>query len=141
VTLTENSSSSWEHPVLENAGVVRLAPRGRDLHWFVFYSARAWDYDSYSVGYADCGASIHGPCTKKTPDGPWLASNPAAGVFGPGTPTFYANPTGDVLMGVQAWKHTGGTSNPANHGQIMRTYEMSVDDGYRPTATLVRVDE
>jgi len=140
VKLTENSPSSWEHPVMENAGIVRLAPPAGEPHWFVFYSGRAWSDDTYAIGYTDCGSRIEGPCVKKTPDGPWLATDPVAGVFGPGTPTFYTSGP-DVLMSVQAWEHTGGVHNPDNHGQIMRTYKMSLDDRYRPTATLLRVDE
>ncbi len=139
--LTENAPKSWEQPVLENAGVVRLAPPTGKPHWFVFYSARAWDDDSYAIGYADCGTGINGPCTKKTPNGPWFGTNKSKGVFGPGTPTFYTSETGDMLMSVQAWEYSGGTSNPKNNGQIMRTYKISVDDSYTPKRVLVRVDK
>jgi hypothetical protein len=41
---------------------------------------------------------------------------------------------------VQAWEHSGGVGNPLNHGQIMRTYKLTIGDDYRPTATLERVD-
>ena len=64
----------------------------------------------------------------------------ASDLFGPGTPTFYTDGGGHMMMSIQAWAHTGGTSNPQNHGQIMRTYEITVDDSYMPTATLVRTD-
>jgi hypothetical protein len=138
--LTQNAPSSWEQPVLENAAVVRLTPPVGAPHWFVFYSGRAWANDSYAVGYADCGTSIEGPCVKKTPTGPWLASDAGTGTFGPGTPTFYTTPTGDMRMSVQAWEHSGGTSNPKNNGQIMRTYGVTIDNAYNPTPTLVRVD-
>jgi len=139
--LTRNAPTSWEQPVLENAGVVRLAPPTGTPHWFVFYSARAWDQNSYAVGYADCGASIAGPCVKKTPGGPWLATDESQHVFGPGTPTFYTNEAGDMQMSVQAWQYTGGTANPQNDkGQIMRTYAITIDDSYVPQVSLVRVD-
>ncbi len=141
IQATQNSPSSWEQPVLENAGVVRLAPPTGEPHWFVFYSGRAWSDDTYAVGYADCGPGIGGPCTKKTPNGPWLATDADAGVFGPGTPTFYTNGAGDTLMSVQAWEFSGGVSNKKNNGQIMRTYVMSIDDAYTPTATFLRVDK
>lgn len=140
IEMTHNAPTSWEQPVLENAGVVRLAPPSGDPHWFVFYSGGAWDNNSYGVGYADCGTGINGPCTKKTPDGPWLATDASAGVYGPGTPTFYKDAAGDMMMSVQAWKHSGGKSNPQNKGQIMRTYKLTVSDAYKPTAQLVRVD-
>jgi hypothetical protein len=139
--LTENSPTSWEQPVLENAGVVRLAPPSGDAHYFVFYSGGAWDDNSYGVGYADCGTSIAGPCVKKTPNGPWLGTRPADGVFGPGTPTFYTDQAGVQLMSVQAWQFSGGQTNPQNDtGQIMRTYELTIDDSYVPHVSLVRVD-
>ena len=107
----------------------------------MFYSARAWSNDSYAIGYSDCGTGINGPCTKQTPNGPWFKSNKAKGVFGPGTPTFYTDENGDVLMSVQAGEFSGGTSNPKNHGQIMRTYKITVDDQYKPHRMLVRVDK
>jgi hypothetical protein len=138
--LTNNSPTSWEQPVMENAGVVRLTPPSGPAHWFVFYSARAWDKDSYSIGYADCGTSIGGPCTKKTTGGPWLMTSESSGVFGPGTPTFYTNAAGDMLMSVQAWQFSGGTSNPKNNGQIMRTYKITINDAYEPDRVPVRVD-
>ena len=140
--LTQNQPGSWEQPVLENAGVVRIAPPTGAPHWFVFYSGRSWDDNTYAVGYADCGTGINGPCTKKTPDGPWLATDASSGVFGPGTPTFYTDAASDLMMSVQAWQYAGGTGNPQNSkGQIMRTYKVTVSDAYVPTATLVRVDK
>ncbi len=139
--MTHNSPSSWEQPVLENAGVVRLAPPSGSAHWFVFYSARAWDNNTYSVGYADCGTGIKGPCTKKTPNGPWLATDKSVGRFGPGTPTFYSSGTGEELMSVQAWQYSGGKSNPKNHGQIMRTYAITINNSYVPSVSLRRVDK
>jgi hypothetical protein len=141
-TLTQNAPDSWEQPVLENAGVVRLSPLTAPPRWFVFYSGGAWDNNTYAVGYADCGPSIAGPCTKKTPNGPWLATDAAAGLFGPGTPTFYKSETGEQMMSVQAWQYSGGKQNPQNDkGQIMRTYSLTVSDDYVPTATLVRIDK
>ncbi len=141
VRVTENAPSSWEQPVLENAGVVRLAPPAGAAHWFVFYSAGAWMDNRYSVGYADCGTSIDGPCVKRTTNGPWLGTDASLAVFGPGTPTFYTSETGEMLMSVQAWEHSGGKANKANNGQIMRTYKIEVDAAYVPKATLLRVDK
>jgi hypothetical protein len=141
IELTHNRPGSWEQPVMENAGVVHLAPRSGRAHWFVFYSAGAWYDNRYSIGYADCGPRLSdGHCVKRTVDGPWLQTNHETGTFGPGTPTFYTNTDGDTMMSVQAWEHSGGTSNPNNHGQIMRTYRIHVDDDYVPHRTLVRID-
>ncbi|HUS30926.1 MAG TPA: family 43 glycosylhydrolase [Kofleriaceae bacterium] len=139
--LVRNSPSSWEQPVLENAGIVRLTPPNGAAHWFVFYSGGAWDDNSYAIGYADCGPSIKGPCTKKTPNGPWLATDPSRKLYGPGTPTFYTSQSGKMLMSIQAWEFSGGKANDKNaKGQIMRTYAISVGDNYKPHVTLVRVD-
>lgn len=144
VTLTQNSPDSWEQPVLENASVVSLAPaRGGAAHWFVFYSGGAWSDNSYAIGYADCGTSIVGPCVKKTVKGPWMATDEAQGLYGPGTPTFYENAAGETLMSIQAWKFPSGIANPDNTaiGQVMRTYKMTANGKYEPQAALVRVDE
>jgi hypothetical protein len=138
--LTHNAPKSWEQPVLENAGIVRLKPPNGAAHWFVFYSGRAWDDNSYAVGYADCGTHIEGPCEKKTVDGPWMATNAKEDLYGPGTPTFYTDESGNTLMSVQAWQHSGGKSNGKNDGQIMRTYKMTVGDACHPHAQQVRVD-
>jgi hypothetical protein len=139
--LVHNAPNSWEQPVLENAAVVKLAPKGGgDAHWFVFYSGRAWANDSYAIGYADCGTHIHGPCEKKTPNAPWLDTNAQEKLFGPGTPTFYTDEAGQTLMSIQVWEHAGGKKNEKNDGQSMRTYGVTIGDGYHPSAKLVRVD-
>lgn len=147
--LTHNEPSSWEQPVLENAGLVRLVPPGGGkAHWFVFYSGRAWADDSYAIGYADCGETMDGEdrgagnsrCKKMTPDGPWLHTNANDKLYGPGTPTFYTNEAGYTLMSVQAWQHQGGKANKKNNGQIMHTYEIHVDNSYGPHVSLVRTD-
>ena len=140
--LTHNSPGSWEQPVLENAGIVRLDPPSGEPHWFVFYSGRAWDDNSYAVGYADCGVSINGPCVKRTKSGPWMGTNAKKDLFGPGTPTFYDNEGGETMMSIQAWQYSHGKNNPKNKkGQIMRTYRMSVTNDYVPKAKLVRIDK
>ena len=149
--LTQNHQGSWDQHVMENAGIVRLAPQGKAGHWFVFYSARHWDDDSYAIGVADCGELLldasRGSCKKLTPDGPWMHTNETEHLFGPGTPTFYTNEKAERLMSIQAWRYKGGVApGSPNHdenrkqGQIMRTYTIEVDDQYQPHAKLVRID-
>lgn len=141
-TLTMNAPNSWEQPVLENAGVVRLKPPNGPAHSFVFYSGRSYRDDSYAIGYADCGTSIDGPCVKKTPNGPWLATTPADGLFGPGTPTFYTNVAGEMMMSVEVLPHAGTKYDAANSGGYwMRTYKITVDNAYVPHVSLVRIDK
>ena len=141
IELTHNRAKSWEQPVMENAAMVRLKPPGGgNPHWFVFYSGRAWANNSYAVGYADCGESINGPCDKKTVNGPWMATDADAKVFGPGTPTFYKDESGTQLMSVQVWRYSGGKANDKNNGQSMRTYALTIGDGYHPHADPLRVD-
>jgi len=147
--LTKNAPHSWEQPVLENAGIVQLTPKGEtEGHWFVFYSGRAWDDDSYAIGYADCGTRITGEdrgdgeprCKKVTTDGPWLKTNADDNLFGPGTPTFFTDEEGHTLMSIQAWQHKNGKRNKDNHGQIMKTYKIKVDDHYKPSVKLLHTD-
>ncbi len=147
--LTRNSPSSWEQPVLENAGIVELKPKGeKHGRWFVFYSARAWENDKYAIGYADCGDNINGHdrgegkprCTKVTTDGPWLHTDKNQDLYGPGTPTFYTDEDGHTMMSVQAWEFSGGKKNSKNHGQIMRTFKITVDKDFAPSVKLTRVD-
>lgn len=147
--LTRNAPNSWEQPVLENAGIVYLTPPGKTTgHWLVVYSGRAWATNSYALGYADCGETIIGDdrgageprCKKITTNGPWLDTNAAKDLYGPGTPTFYTDESGAMMMSVQAWQHSGGKANKKNNGQIMRTYEIGVDDGFDPHVRLTRID-
>ncbi|HET6612538.1 MAG TPA: family 43 glycosylhydrolase [Kofleriaceae bacterium] len=142
LVLTSHSDATvWERPVMENAGIVRLRPPTGKPHWFVFYSGGAWYDNRYSVGYADCGTGLSdGACDKKTVNAPWLATDASVDLYGPGTPTFYRNQAGEMMMSVQAWQYSGGKSNRKNDGQIMRTYQITINDNYRPKATLVRVD-
>lgn len=150
--LARNYQGSWDQHVMENAGVVRLRPPdGQPAHWFVFYSARHWDDDTYAIGYADCGENIFGlaspGCRKKTPTRAWLATSSARSLWGPGTPTFYTDGAGHTMMSIQAWHYRGGVAagspNRARNrreGQIMKTYRIRIDDDYRPHVALERTD-
>lgn len=140
VQLTRITKGGWEEPVMENAATVRLDVNGKK-RWFVFYSGGSYRNNSYGVGYADCGASIDGPCVKKTAAEPWLASRPELHMYGPGTPTFYRDPNGDVLMAVNTWKFSGGQDNPLNHGQIMHIFKVRVGANGKPMASFVRLVE
>ena len=137
VTLTRITLGGWEEPVMENAAVVRLDANG-EKRWYVFYSGGSYRNDSYGVGYADCGTSIHGPCVKKTVDGPWLSSRPDLSMYGPGTPTFYRDENGDMMMAVNTWEFSGGQENPKNHGQIMHLFKVRIGANGKPVAKFVR---
>lgn len=140
VPLTRITKGGWEEPVMENAAMVRLDVNGAK-RWFVFYSGGSYRNNSYGVGYADCGPSIHGPCVKKTTAGPWLASRPDLHMYGPGTPTFYRDGSGDVLMAVNTWKFSGGQDNPLNRGQIMHIFKVRIGANGKPIAKFVRMVE
>lgn len=138
ITLTRIDQGGWEEPVMENASMVRLDVGG-EKRWFVFYSGGSYRNDSYGVGYADCGKSIAGPCVKRTPNRPWLASRPELQMFGPGTPSFYRDQRGATIMAVNTWKFSGGQDNPKNQGgQIMHLFEVHIGDDGKPVATFVR---
>jgi hypothetical protein len=134
--LTQITKGGWEEPVMENAAMVRL-----DGRWYVFYSGGSYRNNSYGVGYADCGASINGPCVKKTVAGPWLSSKPALDMYGPGTPTFFRDGHGHTMMAVNTWKYSGGQTNPKNHGQVMHIFEVHIASNGKPVATFVRMVE
>jgi len=138
VQLTRITKGSWEEPVMENAAIVRLRS-GTEWRWYVFYSGGSFREDKYAIGYADCGASIHGPCVKRTADKPWMDSRPDLEMFGPGTPTFYRDDNGDTIMAVNTWKFAGGKSNPKNGGgQIMHMFEVHIGANGKPVATFIR---
>src|SRR5262249_34006743 len=66
--------------------------------YFLFYSANAWDTESYAIGYGTC-RSITGPCTKPTTE-PWMSSTPFA--KGPGGQEWYAA-AGQLWMVYHGW--------------------------------------
>ena len=140
VQLTRITTGGWEEPVMENAAIVRL-DAGGEKRWYVFYSGGSYRDNSYAVGYADCGASIDGPCVKQTVDRPWLSSRPALHMYGPGTPTFYRDGHGHTVMAVNSWKYSGGEANPENHGQVMHLFEVHIAPDGKPVATFLRMVE
>ncbi len=125
-----------------------MDPNGAKAHWFVFYSGRAWDDNSYAVGYADCGETIDGEnrgagqprCRKVTTNGPWLDTNAKQDLYGPGTPTFYTDESGQKMMSVQTWQFSGGKKNGRNNGQSMRAYAIDVDNDFAPHVKLRHID-
>lgn len=88
-------TASWENPVLENPSMLEIG--GKVL---LFYSANAWETAGYGVGYAEC-ASVTGPCTKVTTQGPWFGSIFA--IAGPGGQDFFTDTNGDPWMSYHAW--------------------------------------
>ena len=62
------TSAAWEGNVIENPSMVRWNGK-----LYVFYSANEWVSANYAIGYAEC-ASVLGPCTKITNNGPLLAN-------------------------------------------------------------------
>jgi Glycosyl hydrolases family 43 len=139
-TLTRITKGGWEEPVMENAAIVRL-PVGEGQRWFVFYSGGSYRNNTYAIGYADCGPSIEGPCIKRTADHPWLASHAELHMFGPGTPTFFRDANGNMMMAVNTWKFSGGQDNPRNKGQTMHIFRVHVNQHGVPVATFVRMIE
>jgi Glycosyl hydrolases family 43 len=141
VELAHINKGGWEEPVMENAAMVRLRV-GKDMRWFMFYSGGSFRNNTYAVGYADCGASIHGPCVKKTVAKPWMDSDPDLHMFGPGTPSFFRDEDGRAIMAVNTWKFPGGSENPKNKGQqVMHMFEVHVNLGGRPVARFLRMVE
>lgn len=88
-------SAAWENPVLENPSMLEIG--GKVL---LFYSANDWASAGYGVGYAEC-ASVTGPCTKVTTQGPWFGSIFA--IAGPGGQDFFTDTNGDRWMSYHAW--------------------------------------
>lgn len=85
----------WELPLIEGPSMLK-----HGASYYLFYSANWWESASYGVGYAVCDTPI-GPCTKKTLDGPLVAS--ADGVLGPGGQEFFHDPSGALWMAYHAW--------------------------------------
>lgn len=86
---------AWETPLIEGPSMIESGG-----NFYLFYSANWWESEDYGVGYAIC-TTPHGPCTKKTTDGPLVSS--AQGALGPGGQEFFTDEHGKLWMSYHAW--------------------------------------
>jgi len=76
------ATQRWEGDLVEGPSMVEA-----DGHYWLFYSANAWDTSHYAIGVARC-ASVAGPCHKPF-DHPWLSTaDDASHDQGPGGEEF-----------------------------------------------------
>jgi beta-xylosidase len=76
----------------------------QDGKYYLFYSANAFNDRRYAVGYA-VADDILGPYVKA--EGPFLATDLAAGVVGPGGQDIVTSPGGDTWMIFHGWAPDG----------------------------------
>ena len=84
----------WQAHVIEAPQLVRHEDR-----LYLFYSANAFDSDSYAVGYATCDTPL-GPC-RDAAENPILKSSPAAA--GPGHSYLVTSADGSTWLLYHAW--------------------------------------
>ncbi len=120
----------WEGNLIEAPNVYR-----RGNKYYLFYSAAAYDTDTYSVGYA-VGTSPTGPFRKQTRDEPWLFTKGA--VSGPGGQGVVTDAAGDTWLFYHAWT-TGQVgyadpSDPSRPGGVrsLRIDRLTFDASGRP---------
>lgn len=108
----------WEANLIEGPSMVVDGST-----YYLFYSANAWNTESYAVGYAVC-ASVTGPCTKPAGDRPWMGSTTFA--RGPGGQEFFGS-LGQVWMVYHGWL-PGQVGEP---GGVRRLYldSVRIEDG------------
>jgi hypothetical protein len=87
-------SRSWQGGVVEGPDLVLSGGQ-----YILFYSANSWETSSYAVGYATCTGPL-GPCTDASPQ-PLLASGQQ--FAGPGGPSVFTDPKGDLWMAFHGW--------------------------------------
>ena len=85
---------SWQGGVVEGPDLVLSGGQ-----YLLFYSANNWETSSYAVGYATCTGPL-GPCTDASPQ-PLVASGPQ--FAGPGGPSVFADPKGNLWMAFHGW--------------------------------------
>lgn len=88
------NDAAWENHVIEAPQMVR-----HDDRLYLFYSANAFDQDTYAVGYAECDSPL-GPC-RKAAENPILSTSPAAA--GPGHSFLVTTPGGQTWLLYHAW--------------------------------------
>jgi GH43 family beta-xylosidase len=123
----------WEANLIEGPSMVVDGST-----YYLFYSANAWNTESYAVGYAVC-TSITGPCAKPADDGPWMSSTTFA--KGPGGQEFFGA-LGQVWMVYHGWL----PDQVGTPGGVRRLYldSVRIEDGApvrvgRQQATIVLV--
>jgi len=94
-------TEGWEYPLIEGPSMV--VDGGR---YYLFYSANAYESESYGVGYAVC-EKVTGPCVKKTLDradgSPAPLVHSAGRALGPGGQEFFTDARGKLWMAYHAW--------------------------------------
>lgn len=96
----------WEHGILEGPAMLRAAAGG----WWLFYSAGAWQSNTYSTGVAWC-VTVDGPC-RKSRSGPLLTSAP--GAISPGGLETFTDHAGRLWASYSAFP-----SRPASRAAAM----------------------
>jgi hypothetical protein len=122
-TLTQllSTDQSWQGRTIEGPGMLKLGGK-----YFLFYAGNNYDSSSYAIGYAVCNSAV-GPCTDG-PNNPLIASQ--ATMLGPGSPAFFTNNSGQVVMDFAAWYGSVGSERDM--------YEATITlSGSQPIATAI----
>jgi hypothetical protein len=95
-TLLLSSDQAWQGGIIEGPDMVDEG--GTD---YLFYAGSAYASSSYAIGYAVCAGGPAAPCT----DG---GANPilttGGGLSGPGGPSDFLSPSGQVELAFSAWQ-------------------------------------
>jgi hypothetical protein len=118
-----SDDETWQHGIVE--GPAMLEESGV---YYLFYSGGGFQGAGYGIGYATC-AGPSGPCEDQSTT-PILGSG--SGISGPGSPSFFTDATGQLVMAFSAWLSAVGYAG----GGIRAMFEATVSfvDGV-PTLT------
>jgi hypothetical protein len=99
-TMLLEQTHPWQLPTMEGPAMVRLG------HVYeLFYGADDWATASAGIGFATCDGPL-GPCSDRTPNGPWLASSD--GAAGPSGPSVSTDRNGARRFASHAWTGAAG---------------------------------
>jgi hypothetical protein len=93
--LLTNDQPSWQGAIVEGPDMVDV--NGTD---YLFYSGGNFGSAAYAIGYAACSSGPTAPCTDG--NNPILTSQ--AGMSGPGGPSVFTSPSGQLDLAFAAWE-------------------------------------
>ncbi len=100
-SLLLSATSSWEDGVIEGPAMMQS-----DGGLFLYFSGNHWSSSAYAIAVVGCNTPL-GPCVE-SPTGPEVST--LSGLRGPGGPTFFVRPNGQVMMAFAGWSGAAETA-------------------------------
>ena len=109
-TVMLTSDQAWQETIIEAPDMAFI-----NKSYYLFYSSNGYNTSFDAIGYASCAGPL-GPC-QDSPYNPVLDSG--VGMSGPGGPSIFQAPNGQLLMAFDAWPGAVGYANGGYRAMYM----------------------